>query len=342
MKAVVYEGKGKFELKDMPVRQPEAGEVVLKLAYCGICGSDLHMAKGEWDERIKTFPRVIGHEASGEIVQLGSGVTDWKIGDRVVVRPLKSCGYCPACLSENENVCKDVKYLGIEIDGAFQNYWTVPADILHHCPEEVSLKHAALVEPLAVACHAVQRSGIRKGGTAVVIGGGPIGLMTAIVLKTRGVRVVVSELSQLRLENCRKFGIETLDSTKESIEDFVEQITNGYGVDAVFEASGSQGGFSQAPHLCHPNGKIIMVATYGKPMQLVTTPLHFKQLELVTTRAYQKKDFDEALDLMKKKAFDCDALISRVMPLEQLEEAMQACMAGADVVKILMDCQSIQ
>jgi threonine dehydrogenase-like Zn-dependent dehydrogenase len=119
-------------------------------------------------------------------------------------------------------------------------------------------------------------------------------------------------------------------------------MTDGNGVEAVFEASGSQAGFSQAPELCCPNGRIVTVATYAKPMQITTSALHFKQLELVTTRAYQKEDFDEALDLMEKKLFDCGDLISKVMPLEKLEEAIEASTAGADVVKVIVDCQSVQ
>ena len=341
MKAVQYYGNGKFLLEDAPIKPPKSDEVVIQLAYSGICGSDIHIAKGEWDKRIAVFPRVAGHEGSGIITQVGSDVTDWQIGDRVVVRPLASCGVCPACKEGSGNVCKDVKYLGIELDGTFQNYWTVKADILHRCPDELSLLHASLAEPLAVCCHAVHRSGIPAGGKAVVIGGGPIGLMTAVVLKSKGVDVVVSELSEMRLKNCRKLGIPALNPANEDICAYVRDWTDNYGVDAVFEASGSQAGFSTAPELCRPNGTIVTVATYAKPMQLVTTPLHFKQLQLVTTRAYQKADFDEALDLLQKKLFDCDALISNVYPLEKLEDAIQASMAGVDVVKIVVDCQSI-
>lgn len=342
MKAMFYQGGGKFELGDAEIKAPGKNEVVVKLYYSGICGSDLHIAKAEWDARIATFPRVAGHEGSGEIVEVGSEVTDWKVGDRVVIRPLETCGVCPACKSGNGNVCKSVKYYGIELDGTFQNYWTVGTEILHRIPDSLSMLHASLVEPLAVCCHAVQRGGAKAGDNAVVIGGGPIGLMTAVVLKSKGVNVVVSELSPVRLENCRKLGITAVNPMEVDLLGLVDEMTGGYGADVVFEASGSQPGFSTAPTLLHPNGIMVTVATYGKPMQLVTTPLHFKQISLVTTRAYQKCDFDEALKLMEDKLFDCDALITNVYPLEKLEEAMSACMAGADVVKIVIDCQSVQ
>lgn len=342
MKAYYYEGNKKFRLGEAEIQVPSEDQVVLKIAYCGVCGSDVHMAKGEWEDRVAPLPRIIGHEASGEIVQVGDNVREWKVGDRVVVRPLESCGVCPACKSGNSNICKDVKYLGIEKDGAFQNYWTVNANILHRCPEGLSLLHAALVEPLAVCCHAVQRSQVQPGGTAVVIGGGPIGLMTALVLKSKGIQVVVSELSAIRLENCRKFGIPGIDPTQEDLEAYVSRMTDGYGVDAVFEASGSQAGLTTAPDLCHPGGTMVTVATYAKPMQITFQPIHFRELRIVTTRAYQACDFDEALDLMSKKLFDCDALISKVFPLEQLEDAIAASTAGADVVKVMVDCQSVQ
>lgn len=342
MKAVFYEGNCKFALRDVQIRTPAANEVVMKVAYCGVCGSDVHMAKGEWEERVSPLPRIIGHEASGEIVQVGSAVTDWKVGDRVVVRPLESCGVCPTCKSGHGNACRKVKYLGIEIDGAFQNYWTVDSAILHRCPEDLSLLHASLVEPLAVCCHAVQRSSVQAGEAAVVIGGGPIGLMTAIVLKSKGVNVVVSELSQVRMNNCKFHGIPVVNPAEESIVDYVAKMTNDHGANAVFEVSGSQAGFSQAPELCCPNATIVTVATYAKPLQLLTSPLHFRELQMVTTRAYQECDFDEALDLMRKKLFDCDALITKVFPLERLEDAIAASTAGADVVKVIVDCQTVQ
>jgi len=342
MKAVYYDGEGKFELREAYEAEPKVNEVTLRLAYCGICGSDVHIANAEWDWRIATFPRIIGHETSGEIIKVGSEVKDWKVGDRVVVRPLDTCGECQACKNGDTNVCPSVKYLGIEKDGAFQNTWTVDASVLHKCPDDLSLKHAALVEPLAVCCHAANRSGVKAGGTAVVIGGGPIGLMTAAVLKSKGVRVVVSELSPVRLENCRKMGIKCVNPTETDLKAYIDGMTDNYGVDAVIEASGSQAGLSSAASLCHPNARIVTVATYAKPMQLAINQLHFKQVCLVTTRAYRAEDFDEALDLMNRRAFDCDLLISRVMPLEELQQALELCKTGTDIVKVLIDCQSVQ
>lgn len=341
MKAVLYEGNGSFSLGEAAAKEPGAGEVMVRIAFCGICGSDVHIAKGQWDDRIATFPRVIGHEASGEIVKTGEGVKDWKEGDRVVIRPLKTCGVCPECLSGDSNVCRQVKYLGIEEDGAFQNYWTVSAEILHRCPDDVSDEHGALAEPLAVCCHAVSRSGLNTGDTAVVIGGGPIGLMTAVILKSKGIQVLVSELTEARLENCRKMGISCVNPTEENLNGAVGNMTGGYGVDAVFEASGSQAGLKVAPELCHPNGKIVTVATYAKPMEVSIRDMHFKQVVMITTRAYRKEDFDEALDMISRKFFDCDKLISRIMPLEKLEEGLKLCSSGTDVVKVLIDCQSI-
>ncbi len=340
-KAILYGGNGNFSLGEVPVREPGAGEVTVKIAFCGICGSDVHMANGEWDERIATFPRIIGHEASGEIVRVGEGVKDWKSGDRVVIRPLKTCGVCPECLAGDSNVCRKVKYLGIEEDGAFQNDWTVSAQILHRCPDNVSDEHGALAEPLAVCCHAVSRSGLKAGDKAVVIGGGPIGLMTAAVLQGKGVQVLVSELTEARLDNCRKMGIPCLNPGEEDLNGAVDKMTGGYGVDAVFEASGSQAGLAVAPDLCHPNGRIITVATYSRPMEVHIRNMHYKQVVLITSRAYRKEDFDEALDMIAKKQLDCDKLISRVMPLQELEEGLKLCRAGADAVKVLIDCQSI-
>ena len=173
MKAVFYEGLGRFALGDSEPRSPADGEVRLEVAYCGICGTDLHIAHGAMDHRVST-PQVIGHEMSGTVAELGAGVDGFEIGDPVVVRPLDAQGETPADKGFS-HISRNLKFLGIDTPGAFQGSWTVPAFTLHRLPSGVDLKIAALTEPLAVACHDVRRAELRPDETAVVIGGGPIG-----------------------------------------------------------------------------------------------------------------------------------------------------------------------
>jgi 2-desacetyl-2-hydroxyethyl bacteriochlorophyllide A dehydrogenase len=336
--ALYYFGNGRFESGDEKETTLEADDVRIKVHYCGICGTDYHIAKGELDARIAEFPRVIGHEAAGEIVETGKNVSDWKVGDRVVVRPLKVCGVCAECKSGNENVCRSVKYLGIEAEGAFQKFWTVDKSILHRCPDDVDFKEAALVEPLAVCAHAIKRSEIKSGENAVVIGGGPIGIMTALLLKERNVNVLVSEIDSGRIANCRSLGIDTVNPAETDLAQKVNEHTRNCGVEVVFEASGSQAGLHTAPGLIKPNGRLVTIATYSKNMELDIRQLHYRQVKLVTTRAYQKDDFEYVLSLMEQKKLPAKNLITKVISLGELKEFM-----GESIntnIKVLVDCQT--
>jgi 2-desacetyl-2-hydroxyethyl bacteriochlorophyllide A dehydrogenase len=338
--ALYYLGNGKFENGEEKESVLNKHQVRVKVFYSGICGTDYHIAKGELDGRIADFPRIIGHEASGEITETGEDVKGWKAGDRVVVRPLQVCQSCEECRTGDENVCTDVKYLGIESDGSFQKNWVVNESILHKIPEELDNRSAALAEPLAVCCHAVKRAGITEKQKAVIIGGGPIGIMTALVLKSKNNDVMVSEIDSKRIENCRRLGIEIVNPTEEDLSEKINDWTNGRGADVVFEASGSQAGLDSANELLHPNGKIVTIATYGKVMNLDVRKLHYKQISLVTTRAYQKDDFEYALTLMKQRKIPTDALITKVISLTELKDYLAAAQRGTSEIKVLVDCRN--
>lgn len=340
MLALLYFGNGKFELSDEPDSELSADDVRIKVHYCGICGTDYHIANGDLDARIADFPRVIGHEASGEIVETGEAVTEWNVGDRVVVRPLNVCGVCEACQSGNENICRQVKYLGIEGEGAFQKFWVVDKSILHRCPDNVDYREAALVEPLAVCAHAVKRSEILPGQTAVVIGGGPIGSMTALLLKLRDVNVVVSEIDSGRRDNCTKLGLHTVNPATADLVETVNKLTGGRGAAVVFEASGSQAGLDIAPELLRPNGRLVTIATYAKKMELDIRKLHYRQIQLVTTRAYQKDDYEYVLSLMEQKKLPAQQLITKIIPLGELKDFLKANINGNSQIKVLVDCQT--
>ena len=155
-KAAIYRGDKTFSVDEKEVPRPATGEVQVDVAYCGICGTDLHIYLGHMDQRVG-FERTIGHEMSGVISALGDGVTGLEVGQNIVVRPLDHCGDCPACNAGHEHVCHNLKFIGIDTEGAFQEKWNVPAHTIHVLPRDLDLSHAALIEPLAVACHDVKR-----------------------------------------------------------------------------------------------------------------------------------------------------------------------------------------
>ena len=210
MKAVYYEGPGLFRVGESDVLSPGAGEVRLDVAFCGVCGTDVHIALGHMDHRVR-IPQVIGHEMSGTVAELGPGVDGYEIGDPVVVRPLDTRAETPADKGFS-HICRGLKFLGIDTPGAFQKPWTVPAFTLHRLPPTVDLRLAALVEPLAVACHDVRRGQVAAHESVVVIGGGPIGLLVGLVAGAEA-DVTLSEVSSFRRGLALELGLDVIDPT---------------------------------------------------------------------------------------------------------------------------------
>jgi (R,R)-butanediol dehydrogenase/meso-butanediol dehydrogenase/diacetyl reductase len=212
MKAANYYSKENIRIDDCPPIAPQAGQVRLSIAWCGICGTDLHAWHGKMDHRVKP-PQPIGHECSGEIAELGPGVTGFTVGQRVVVRPLDPCNSCPACKTGHSHICQKLKFMGLDTPGALQQSWTIPAHTLHKLPAGVPLEVGALIEPLAVACHDVRLGEVKKGEYAVVIGGGPIGVLVAMVASGAGAKVLLAEVNRARLKFAADLGFETIDPT---------------------------------------------------------------------------------------------------------------------------------
>ncbi|MEO0588793.1 MAG: alcohol dehydrogenase catalytic domain-containing protein, partial [Planctomycetota bacterium] len=206
MKAAALQQDKTFRTESRAAPAPGPGEARLDVAWCGVCGTDLHIFQGHMDSRV-AFPQVIGHEASATVAEVGPGVTHVSPGDAVVVRPLDACGKCGACKRGHSHICTRLNFIGIDSPGAFQNSWNVRADLLHKLPPGLDLRHAAFVEPLAVACHDVRMAEVVANETAVVLGGGPIGMLIALVARAAGARVVLSELNPARRALAERLGL---------------------------------------------------------------------------------------------------------------------------------------
>ena len=229
-----------YEERPMPVIGH--GDALVRVKYTGICGSDLHVYNGHHATAIK--PVVMGHEFAGEIVEVGEDGKDrFKPGDRVAVQPFTSCNVCDTCVQGRDNVCRQLKILGIHIDGCFAEYVKVPLKKVYRIPENVSFRLAALTEPLAVAVHDVRRSRLAVGETALIIGGGPIGLLIALVARYAGAsRVVISEPNAYRIGVAQKLGFEVVNPMETGSEEKLMALTDGEGYDVVFESSGTMPG----------------------------------------------------------------------------------------------------
>ncbi|MFE2474025.1 zinc-dependent alcohol dehydrogenase, partial [Streptomyces mirabilis] len=195
--AVRYMTARTLETAPVEFSEPGPGEVLLAPAYVGICGTDLHIFHGDMDARVAA-PAVLGHEMSGRVVRVGAGVEGWRPGDAVTVMPLRWDDTCPACLAGHQHICQRLDFIGIDSPGAMQQRWTVPASTLIRLPDSLALDRAALVEPTAVAVHDVGRADVRAGERVVVVGGGPVGILIALVARAVGADVRVVELSAHR------------------------------------------------------------------------------------------------------------------------------------------------
>ncbi len=335
MLAAQYRGDGRVEVAEVDAVPPAAGEVQVAVAYTGLCGTDLHIVHGSMDARVAT-PLTFGHEMSGTVAAVGEGVTGWAPGDPVTVMPLDWDGTCPACLAGNTHICQNLDFIGIDSPGSLQALWNVPERTLVRLPADLRLDHAALVEPVAVAVHDVRRAAIAPGQRAVVIGGGPIGVLIASVARELGAEVAVIELDANRRSQIGAMGFETLDPRETDQVAWVEQWTGGAGADVVFEVSGAAGAVLGAPMLARVRGTIVVVAIHPVPREIDLQRVFWRELSILGARVYQRQDFETAVDLVARGVIPADVLISSIVPLSATRAAFADLEAGR-AMKILVD-----
>jgi 2-desacetyl-2-hydroxyethyl bacteriochlorophyllide A dehydrogenase len=330
MKAAYYTGSETIRIGDCIPVAPGSHDVQIRVSHCGICGTDLHIFHGEMDKRVK-MPQVLGHEISGTIEAVGDAVEGFAHGDRVTVRPLDACGTCPACRAGHSHICHRLKFIGIDTPGAMQGLWTVPAHALHRLPDALSFETAALIEPIAVACHDVRRGEVREGEYAVVLGGGPIGVLVALMAKDAGARVLVSEINPFRIKLAREFGLEAVDPRDQ---------TDGAGADVVFEVSATTAGSEMMTKLPRTCGRIVIVGIFGEPAKVDLFRFFWRELSLLGARVYEREDFEKAITIAASGRLPLDRMITTVLPLEELEAGFRLMERGGDVMKVLIDCGS--
>lgn len=340
MKAAVLTEWEKIEYKEVPKPQINEGECLVRVAYAGICGSDLHIYNGH--HPTAKAPVILGHEFVGVIEALKtSQPTTFKIGDRVVVEPLISCNACEACREGNWHVCRTLKLLGIHTDGAFAEYVKVDLKKVIKISDRLSDRVAALTEPFAVGFHVNQRAGLKNGDNVLVIGGGPIGLIVGMVAKIGGAaQVIFSEINPARIKQIESFGFTTINPTQNGAMETLNQLTDNAGFDVVFEASGSQPGLSFAVQACKIRGTVVLVGFPAKEPECDNLKVIFKELKLVGTRVYTFTDFQKTTkmleNIVQQKLFDLEKLISDTYELKDLEQALLVMKAGGNLGKILV------
>lgn len=354
MRAVMFYDAHDLRVEDIPEPgAPKLGWVKLKLAYNGICGSDLHMftdggftgntptATEENPLTGETLPIVLGHEFSGTVVELGEGVEDVSIGQNVAVRANVSCGECAACRSGKSNICRKQWGFGISGGGGgLAEYINVPAGNVH-VVGDMDLGHAAMLEPLSVATHAVRLSGADAGQTALVGGAGPVGLFTAAILKAKGLTVIVSEPSQARRDialsaSHADYAINPID---EDLNALVARVTDGLGADMVFDAAGVGPVTHQLIGNVRPGGHVQIIALHGKPLEMQVAPeFHYTEATFSGTMAYLPEDFEDSIAMVNSGKLDLEAFVTkRIDPEDIVAEGFDTLINHNDTaVKILV------
>lgn len=335
MRTASYLGDRQVQPGTAEQQPPLRGEVRIAVAYTGLCGTDLHIVHGNMDARVSR-PLIFGHEMSGVIESVGEGVEGWSAGDAVTVMPLLWDGTCPACRAGHTHICQNLVFVGIDSPGSLQQLWNVPAELLVRLPAGLSLEHAALAEPVAVAVHDVRRSELSAGDKAVVIGGGPIGVLIATVARNAGADVVVIEPEPGRREQIAELGFDTLDPTAGDQTAWVNTWTGDAGADVVFEVSGSAAAVRGATALVKVRGTLVVVAIHPTPRELDLQRVFWRELRILGARVYERTDFEAAVVLLKDGVIPASALITRTVPLDEIAAAFDDLENGR-ALKILVD-----
>ena len=337
MKAAFYEGNKKFKVSELIALPPlTAGMVRINVAFCGICGTDVHIYHGQMDSRVQ-FPQVIGHEVSGIIAETAPDVKNFGIGDHITVRPLQT-GEETAFDNGFRHIGKNLKFLGIDTPGGMQASWIVPAYTLHKIPENASLREAALIEPLAVACHDVRLGKVKAGDKVVVLGGGPIGVLVALVARHSGAHVLMSEINPHRLSLIRSLGFDAVDPRESDLVECTRQFTGDAMADIVFEVSGVSPAVEIMTDLLKVRGRIVMVAIHGQPRPVNLFHFFWKELQLTGARVYEPEDFDMAIELLASGNLPLNRLITAVLPLENIQDAFEQIDNNPSGMKYLLCC----
>lgn len=342
MKAVVKEALGYDHMSFSEVTEPEVygDRVKIKVAYTGICGSDIHTFKGEYNNAVT--PVILGHEFSGQVVAVGPDVTQIKIGDRVTSETtFETCGKCRFCQSKNYNLCPNRKGLGTQANGSMTDFVLSREESCHILPESVSYQGAALTEPLACCVHAaLEKTTINEGDVTLVIGPGPIGLLLAQVIKAQGATVIMSGVTQdrHRLALAKEIGIDVVvDTMTEDLTAIVMKVTQGYGVDRVFDCSGAIIAVNQALPLTSKTGVFVQVGLFGETMNSMNQETIIqREIEYVGSRSQKPSSWIIALQLLARGEIKIEKMITKIYDLSQWREAFEAVMAGNEI-KVLLE-----
>jgi threonine dehydrogenase-like Zn-dependent dehydrogenase len=333
MKAAVLVDPHKMVIEDAPRPAAGEGEVLLKVDCCGICGTDV-----EFYETGSYNPNwILGHECSGVIAEIGSGVEGWAVGDRVVVNDLFSCGRCEFCRRGLESICSNAANLGIHWPGAFAEYTKVPSRALFGLPEDVSMEEGALAPTLAVGCHVFKRAAAGPDSKTLVVGAGPVGLSVLVALKAAGVKkVVVSDINPASKEAARSLGASAVvDPASEDLPSRLESFFSG-PPELVFECVGKPGTILQSMETVDRGGTVVIVGNCFEEITLHPITWILKEINIKASQGTTGADFETAIGWIAERKVDSSVFITRTIALEDLPETMEGLTRQKKDIKIVV------
>jgi L-iditol 2-dehydrogenase len=322
MKRIILTAPYTFEEEDISVPKPKEGEVLLKIRNFGICGSDIQMYHGL--HKFMTFPVVIGHEVAATVVQTGSGVSSYALGDNVTIEPQVYCGQCYPCRTGRFNVCENIRIMGVHLNGFASEYAVVGVKYLHQC-EGLSDDQTALIEPLAVGIGAVKRAGVLHGKKVLVMGAGTIGNLTAQSAKALGAEaVMVADVKQKKLDYAVKCGIDfCVNNISRDLKDIIIENFGSDKADIIIDCAATYDALRSILAVARPNSKIIITGNYKFPVEIDLTILQRQEISLIGHMMYVREDFLDAINSVKDGRIFLDGFATQHYAIGDLAEAFK-------------------
>jgi L-iditol 2-dehydrogenase len=321
MRQFVMTAPGKIETRELPIPELKSDQVLLRIHRIGICGSDIHVFHGK--HPYTSYPVVQGHEVSGEVVGVGISVKDIAVGQRATFMPQMTCGTCYPCTHGQYHICDNLKVMGFQTTGAASDYFILPARNVIVLPDGVDYDMGAMIEPIAVAVHAVRRLGSVEGKMILVLGAGPIGNLVAQTAKGLGAsKVMITDVSDFRLSLAEQCGIDFCINTLK--EDLSEAISRDFGpekADGILECVGLELTMDQAIRNARKGTDIIVVGVFGDKGKVDMGLVQDREIRLIGTLMYQESDYHGALQLLTEKKIQLSKLISQHFPASKYPEA---------------------
>ncbi len=337
MRQAVMTSPGKIEFFDIEPPKPGVGEVLIQIHRIGICGSDVHVNHGK--HPFTTYPVVQGHEFSAQVVEVGKGVQGIPVGSKITALPQEVCGKCAPCQRGDYHICDTLKVRGFQAPGVAQDLFVTEAEKVVLLPDTFTFEEGALVEPVSVAVHATGRIPILKNKNVVITGAGPIGNLMAQVSRAKGANVLIVDISDYRLEKAKACNIiHVSNARQENLQDAAKRVFGKAGFTVAFECAGVESSLSALVESIEKGGEIVVVAVYEEKVPINMSLIQDRELKMLGTLMYQKKDYEKAVDLIARGEVVTEPLVTNHFAFEQFQKAYEFIDEQADKsLKVMID-----